>query len=596
MLIYLFEIYTLLGKSKKYLPVLVGLFFLISFLDLLSVGLIGPYLALILNPDSTNSFLNELLVFFGIEPISKNLIMVLGFMLIAVFAIKSIGSILINRAIIRFSEAQQFELRLNLMNAYQSLPYEKFILKNSTDYIYSIQQLTGQFSGMVQIVLKSICDAIVAFSIIGLLAWYNPIALILLVILIGFSVYVFDVFFRNKLKSYGEKTNQGSRIMLQGVREGIDGLKEIRVYGAEKYFYDMVRIGAAQFADFYLKLQVISTAPRLLIEFLLVTFVVSLVFVTLFLESSANLVVTTLGVFGVAALRLLPASTSLSTGLVQLRYNRDAISRLYNDFISLDVVSGGPPQIIKLFHASDYGQQFLKCDATFKRITLDSVSYSYPNAKHSTIKNVSMSIDAGQSIGLIGESGSGKTTIMDILLGLLIPQGGKVIYNEKYSLEDSIASWWKQVAYLPQQTFLMDDSLRKNIAFGLGDSDIDDERLTEAITKARLQELVLDLPQGVDTILGERGVRISGGQKQRIAIARAFYHNRTVLVMDEATSALDDRTENYIVEEIENLRGKITLVVIAHRLKTVSKCDRIYRLHRGRIIENGPAGHFLKVE
>ena len=220
------------------------------------------------------------------------------------------------------------------------------------------------------------------------------------------------------------------------------------------------------------------------------------------------------------------------------------------------------------------------------------MQFTYQKTKCPALKQVTLNIRAGESIGLIGPSGSGKTTMVDVLLGLLEPQKGEIYYNGK-DLIESLDEWRAQVAYLPQQVFIIDNSLRNNIALGMEDEEIDDVQLHEAIRQARLTELVEQLPDGVETILGERGIRLSGGQRQRVALARAFYHGRSVLVMDEATSALDNETEQEIVEEIRHFKGKKTMIVIAHRLTTVQHCDRIYRLENGEITETGSPDQVL---
>ena len=222
------------------------------------------------------------------------------------------------------------------------------------------------------------------------------------------------------------------------------------------------------------------------------------------------------------------------------------------------------------------------------------VGYRYPNTRQEALRDLDLVIRAGESIGLIGPSGSGKTTLVDVLLGLLEPQTGVLEYNG-HPLQKTLSEWRRQVAYLPQQVFLIDNSLRCNVALGETASEIEESRLQEALRQARLSELVEQLPQGVNTILGERGVRLSGGQRQRVALARAFYHGRSVLVMDEATSALDNETEKEIVAEIQRLKGQKTMIVIAHRLTTVQHCDRIYRLDKGRIVEAGTPEQILKL-
>jgi ABC-type multidrug transport system fused ATPase/permease subunit len=302
--------------------------------------------------------------------------------------------------------------------------------------------------------------------------------------------------------------------------------------------------------------------------------VVTSVMLILLIGDDLQMLVPTLGMFGVAALRLVPSANMLSVSLVQHRYYRDSISRLYNDVRTL---VRGVRETRKYPRESADG---------FRIFALAHVQFSYPEARRPALRDLTLEIRAGDSIGLIGPSGSGKTTLVDLLLGLLVPEIGELLYNEK-PLNAVLENWHAQVAYLPQQVFLTDDTMRRNVALGVDDTQIDGARVSEALRQARLEELVHQLPNGIDTIIGERGIRLSGGQRQRVALARAFYHERSVLIMDEATSALDDETEREIIDEIKRLKGRKTIIVIAHRLTTVRYCDRIYRLENGVIVDQG---------
>tara|TARA_B100000795_G_scaffold186521_1_gene141763 strand:+ start:15 stop:1001 length:987 start_codon:yes stop_codon:yes gene_type:complete len=316
-------------------------------------------------------------------------------------------------------------------------------------------------------------------------------------------------------------------------------------------------------------------APRHILEVLFVCFFVALVTITLLLGDGMQTLLSTVGIFGVAALRLIPSVNMLFANLIQLRHTRNSISRLYNDLIEIEKLGLTPTDTITN-----------KTDNTFESLKVSNVSFSYPKMKSESIKQVSFYIKKGESVGLMGPSGSGKTTLVDILLGLLEPSAGAIKYNGS-DLGKRMQAWRSQVAYLPQQVFIMDNTLRCNVALGVEENDIDDTRVNESLRQAFLPEVVEQLPEGIDTVLGERGVRLSGGQRQRVALARAFYHGRNVLVMDEATSALDNETEHEIVEEIRKLQGVKTLIVIAHRLTTLKYCDRIFKLENGEIIEEG---------
>jgi ABC-type bacteriocin/lantibiotic exporter with double-glycine peptidase domain len=307
----------------------------------------------------------------------------------------------------------------------------------------------------------------------------------------------------------------------------------------------------------------------------IVVFVVSLVGVTYVqtgdIEGSYPLV----GMFGVAALRLGPAVTMVISSVVILRNQRHGIAML-----AIDLTEIREKKTVIM------GEGESSNETTFGKLELQNVCFTYESSIRPALENISLEVVAGESIGLIGVSGSGKTTLVDVMLGLLQPQSGKILYNGG-GMKESLSGWRSNVAYLPQDVFLIDDSLRCNIALGVPENEINEQAVSDAIEKARLKELIPELAKGVDTMIGERGVRLSGGQRQRVALARALYHGRGVLVLDEATSALDNETEREIVAEIQELKGEKTMIVIAHRLTTLQHCDRIYRLKKGKIIQTG---------
>ena len=577
---YLNEILTLLGEDRRKLPSLIVLFMGASMLDLAGLGLIAPYIGFVVQPDSaTDGKLGELLVFFDWDMNRERLLLWLSGLIVALFLGKAIVALGINNLIILFAQNQQIRLRTRLMYAYQQLPYSIYMQRNSAEYVHSVQQLTSQFQGVLQQLLRTVSDAVIALVILGLLILENVVALSLLTFLIGGTLLTYDSYFRRRMRDYGIRQNRAAQEMLKGIHEGLEGLKEIRILGQEAYFHKTVRLGAEGVSFNNRRYKLIQSAPRYLLEAILVIFVVLLVILNFHLEISTEALLGTLGLFGVAAIRLLPMATLFTGTLTTLRFNRDAVARLHTDVKQLK----GTLERKKTVGA---------VAAFFTSLHLRQVQYSYPNASIPALQGVDLKVYQGESIGLIGPSGSGKTTLVDVLLGLLEPQSGTIEFNGKPLLE-SLDDWRAQVAYLPQQVFLIDNTLKHNIALGEEDQEIQEERLHQALHQARLAELVEQLPRGVDTMLGERGVRLSGGQRQRVALARAFYHGRSVLVMDEATSALDNETEQDIVAEIQRLKGQKTMIVIAHRLTTVQHCDRIYRLEQGRILKVGSPEEIL---
>ncbi len=578
------QFFYLLGPGSRKLPFLILIFLIASMLDLLGLSLIGPYVALVVSPEPADSVFLKILVKAGLPQEHQILVTALGLTLFIVFAIKAIAAIGIHWVIIRFSQRQQLRLRSYLMRAYQALPYTEYLCRNSSEYIHNIQVLTTQFSEVVRILLRTASDGIVAIVIVCLLARTNGLALMLLVALLGSVVVGYDRLFRKNMTAYGQKYNFANTQMVQGIHEGIRGFREIRILGCEGHFLEKVEKNAHHAIRYHTRQLVTQQAPWYLLEWIMVSFIVLLVVGAPMVEKSAESLLPTLGIFGVAALRLVSLANLLSTSLIQLRFASDHLSRLTHDLRQLE-------QLDNLTSSATEKKASESADTAsvpekFRVLTINDLSYRYPSAKINALKDVSMQIHAGDSVGVVGRSGAGKTTLVDVLLGLLEPDTESITFNDR-PLKSALEEWHSQVAYLPQEVFLMDDTLKRNVALGVADGAINEVLLRNALIRARLDEVAQQLPSGVDTAIGEHGARLSGGQRQRVALARAFYHQRRVLVMDESTSALDNETEKEIIEEIKLLKGEITLIVIAHRLTTVEHCDRIYQLEHGRVVSHG---------
>jgi ATP-binding cassette, subfamily B, bacterial PglK len=572
---YLFEIIELLGTDKKKLPFIIFIFIALSLIDLAGIGLIGPFVGIVADTEFMNSViirLNELDIFIFT---SDNIVGYMSIMIVIVFALKSISGLWIHYIITKFSVDQQTRLRILLMNSYQQLPYVDYLNRNSSDYVYSIQLLVNHYAkGVISSSMKMLSDSIVAIMIISFLLLTSTLEVLLLIVIIVPFMYFYDWKFKVKVKRYGNRSNVAASKIIQGIHEGIEGLKEIRILGCEKYFLAKVKDNSIVYGDNHIKSTMIGSAPKYLIELLMVIFVVLLVQMVSAKASISGMFVPTLVMFGVAAMRIVPIVSVVSKGLIGLRFYRDSIHRLYSDVKDTDNVT----------YANEI---FAKNNENFESMSLTDVSYSYNPSQHrNVIKEVDIEIIKGKSIGVIGASGSGKTTLIDIILGLLGPQSGKILINQK-DLGANVRSWQHHIAYIPQEIFLIDDTLQANIALGVPINKIDKDRLNKAMSMSKVDEFIGVLPQGIDTMVGEHGVRLSGGQRQRVALARAFYYNRSILVFDEATSALDNEIENDIIKEINELHGLKTMIVIAHRMSTIEHCDYIYKLDHGTIIAKG---------
>jgi len=411
--------------------------------------------------------------------------------------------------------------------------------------------------------------------ILSFLASINFTALAGLLLFGGLMFVAYDRLFRRRLLAGGREANLANEEVVQSVQEGFSGLKEIRILGREEFFLNRVVEGSRIASKVAIFTGTVSIAPRYLIEVAVVLFVVVLVLVIYIQSGSLEDSYGLIGMFGVASMRLGPSITMVISNTATLRYQRHGLGVLAKDLSQTSSIISP--------RGSSSGDSV---GEEFSSLELNDVVYSYNDASRPALNGISLAISSGESIGLIGESGSGKTTLVDLMLGLLSPKSGEIRFNG-HQLASVLDNWRSNVAYLPQEVFLSDESIRQNIALGIHSSDIDDEFVDQVARQTRLSGLISELPSGVDTMLGERGVRLSGGQRQRVALARAFYHRREVLVLDEATSALDHETEREIVNEIQELKGEKTMIVIAHRLSTLQHCDRIYRLKKGKIIQVG---------
>jgi ABC-type multidrug transport system fused ATPase/permease subunit len=363
--------------------------------------------------------------------------------------------------------------------------------------------------------------------------------------------------------------HEGLRI--QHIQQGMGGVKDIKLLGRADNFLDEYQVhntGSAQAGEYQLTLHAL---PRLCLELLGVTGLAILVLAMVYEEKSLEAVLPTLGLFAAAAFRLMPSVNRVLSSIQSFRYAGPAIDILHKE---LSLANGTPAQAPSEVQPIPFQQS----------LAVDLVTFSYPSTEAQALKGVDLTIRRGTSVGLIGTTGSGKSTLVDIILGLLAPTKG-VVRVDGVDIQSNLRGWQDQIGYVPQSIFLTDDTLRRNIAFGINAKLIDENAVWRALKSAQLDEFVKGLPDGLNTFVGERGVRLSGGQRQRIGIARALYYDPQILVLDEATSSLDMKTEQGVMDAVRSLHGKKTIIIVAHRLSTVEQCDRLYRLEQGCLVE-----------
>ena len=591
---YLSKFLYVISAKKIELILLLVAFLSVSVLDALGIGLVGPFIGLATNPAliQQNLWLSSLYNTLGLKS-TNQFIGALGLAIVIIFYLKSFFYYQIQEYVYRFCFTQQVKLRLRLLHTYLFLPYTFHLKTNSANLIQNIINESQNFSYSVAIPLLNSVSNVFVLVVLVLLLAKTDLAATVSVIGILIITYVPFHFFRHKIVRWGKEGVDANTEMLRIVNHAIGGLKETRVIGCEDYFENQLGTQVNRFARVATLFHVFQMLPRILIESLLITFVVGLVSVSLLFEQRSQNLVSVLGIFAIASIRLLPSASQLMSSMGVLRNFKPTLDRLYMDLKELE-----KPESIHYLKLSqgvvsdsalkrdDLGRPHKMVMPFTQKIVVDQINYHYPEAAANSLTDISFHLKKGESIALIGKSGAGKTTLVDVFLGLLIPQSGD-IQVDGLSVYGSLRSWQNLIGYIPQSIFLTDDTIARNIAFGIPDQQIDSQRLERAIQSAQLTELIAQLPEGTQTMVGEHGVRLSGGQRQRIGIARALYHEREILILDEATSALDNETENLISGAIQALSGTKTLIIIAHRLTTVEHCDRIYAMDKGQIVRCG---------
>jgi ATP-binding cassette, subfamily B, bacterial PglK len=576
------SLYILDGKYKS-LVLMIIFFLFVSCVEVISTGLVGQFISLATDPDSItkSSFFNSVYKWLNLSSQSQ-LLVVFGGLVIAIFYFKSFISFFSQKIIFEFGFKLQGELAAKLMNLYLDAPYTFHLNRNSASLIQNIIGETSRFSqGVISPSLTSVSNAVVTLALVGLLIKVNIVAMVVISGILLLS-YILMFSLKNKIALWGRQGSEANTEMMRVINHSLGGLKETKVIGCESYFENQMKIQIGKHATSASLALSFGNLPRYIIEAFLISFLIGFTFLFLVTnQGNANGLSATLGVFALVSIRLLPAVGNLLTSINGIRYSAYSIDKIHLDLKELEDTNRYKKK--KLIHSASNTKHILPFNTD---ITLENVTYSYPNAQRKSLEGISLTLRKGESIGLIGKSGAGKTTLVDVILGLLETQIGDIKVDGT-SIYTDLRSWQNMIGYVPQTIFLVDDTLEKNIAFGVPEHLIDRQRLEKAVLAAQLEELIEHLPNGLNTMVGERGVLLSGGQRQRIGIARALYHEREILVFDEATAALDNETEGLVTEAIKSLSGIKTMIIIAHRLSTIEHCDHIYQLDKGQVLNSG---------
>ena len=571
---YLESIKFLLGNKLKQLPFLLFLFLLSSMVDLLGIGLIGAYIALIIDPLFITKVQEVLPVIGYLNNLNyEESILFIGYVLFITFVVKFCLVIFINHRIFKFAYFEQAKIQKIMINGFLHQDYETFILSKSSESLASISQYSTKYKEVLVAGLQVFSNLLVIIAAFVLLAVvsFQIIALLILIIFIIF--YAYNFVFARRLNADGRAFTKGAANLFKGTQEAAEGIKEIKTLGKEAFFIDSVSSSADVIARGAVRLNIFTLLPRNIIEVALIGFIVLIITVNVLLNEDITAVLSILSVFAAAMIRITPLISQSQSSANSIVFSREGIILLAKIMKDKGVDINVDLETFKKNASS-------KSKEVFNRLKLENISYTYPNSSKPSISDVNLEINQGDFIGLIGPSGAGKTTLVDVILGFLKPSKGVLKFNSNDAHND-ISGWLSHCAYLPQDIFLINGTLKENIT--LSREDIKTEELEEALKLSRLTPILKDLDNGLNTDIGDKGVRLSGGQKQRVSIARAIFNKRDVLLLDESTSALDSETEAAVINELMTLRNEKTIISIAHRISTLKECNKIFKVIDGRV-------------
>lgn len=546
-------------------------------LEMVGIGIIFPFLQLLANPESALSkpwlkHAYELSAARGMD----TFLVYLSIALVGFVIFKGMFSVTTAYVTQRVIQNERAMLSSYLIGSYITAPWEVHIQRNSAVMVRNVvKSIEGAFSDFINPLLANLADALLVVAVCSVLVLVQPMVTILVVGVLLVLTVPFYKSFKDRASRWGTLSHQNEANMLRWLNEGLGSLKELKVYGRESFVLAGFSSEAFAKARHYTLLQTICGAPRAVIEVVMIGGMVLVIVLLQMQGQSLQEAIPTLGLLGVAAFRLVPTVSRLANGFVTMRYGAAALDQIYDDVVLHEA------RCVK--HEGDQNCEKLK----FKKdIVLKGVTFYYPQRDTPAISDVYLNIERGQLMALVGPSGSGKTTLVDLILGILSPSSGSIMVDGQ-NIATNLRGWQRNIGYVPQTIFLSDASLRSNIAFAIPDKDINDQRIHDVVRLAGLNDIVRELPEGLATKVGERGICLSGGQRQRVGIARALYGNPDLLVLDEATSALDGISEKQIAHALERLKGMVTILVIAHRLTTVQWCDQLVFLKKGRVIGVG---------
>mgnify|MGYP001187857041 CR=1 FL=1 len=576
------------SKDKKWAFLVLIMIIFMAFFDVIGIASIAPFIAALSNPEIilTNEYLYLIHTSLGYEDENIGsfepggflffLGLVVFLLLLFSVAFKAMTTYIYER----FAAYQNFTLSKKLVQGYLTQDYPWFLNKHSSDIGKTVlSEVNVVITGSLLPLMKLISNLAVVIAMLLLVILLDPLIAFITGLGIG-SIYMLIYFMLRKLLGFiGEDRVKANEERFKIIQEGFGGIKEVKIYGLESMLIERFKSPAERFASHTATQHIAGQLPRFLLEVVAFGGMLLLVLVLMAKNESLAETLPVLAVFAFAGYRLMPSMQQVFAQLTQIRFTRPALERLHADIVSLEESKNN-----LILKNNAFISERINLN---KHILIEKVNFKYEASDSNALEDLSLRIPAGSLTGIVGGTGSGKTTTADLILGLLRPNSGRLVIDDTEITKENIGSWQRSIGYVPQNIYLIDDSFFANIGFGLANSDIDKEKVKAVSKIANLDEFITKLPDKYETHIGERGVRLSGGQRQRIGIARALYYDPEVLIFDEATSALDNITERTVMEAINNLGNEKTIIIIAHRISTVKNCDQIFVLDDARLSGEG---------
>ncbi len=550
-------------------------------LDFFGISLILPFVNVLVNADALREASWYVLVsrLIGSEE-TASVLLFITLLMIAVYIIKNLFILFLLNLRVRFIGTNKVKMGTKMITCYMHKPYTFHLQRNTAEIIRNINgDVTGAFS-VISNIFSLISDVLIVIALVVYLLAVDFMMTIGVMLALAVCSLIYFLFVRKKIRTLGGENRKVTARMYKSIQQAMGGIKEVKVMGREKYFAQVYNEAGLESVRIGKRYAVISAIPGRLIETLCMCTILGILAIKIVSGENLSEVVPSLSAFAVAAIRLLPRANGINGCINSITYNMPSLEALYDDLRESEREEAERLQEIE----QKKQQKKTVSVGEEQDIFVRGVTYTYPNKQEPVLKNVSLTIDHATSVGIVGATGAGKTTLVDLILGLLKPDSGTICYGT-LDIHEDYAQWQKHIGYIPQTIYLVDDTIRSNVALGIETDQIDDAAVWRALENAQLADFVRSLENGLDTVIGERGVRISGGQRQRIGIARALYYDPEILFFDEATSSLDNETEAAVMESINALGSQKTMIIVAHRLTTLRGCDKIYRVDEAGVEE-----------